>query len=210
MKVISTNLGKPTTFEWNGKNEQTGIFKYPVTDSLFLGKSVVQNDSVIDRKHHAGEHKACYLFSSNQYEYWKEKYPNLDWNWGMFGENLTISDFDESEIRIGDIFKIGDSLVQVSQPREPCYKLGIRFKNQLILKQFIEHAYSGTYVRILKEGNVKVDDKLELVEQSTNSLTVKQSFEIILARKKDPKILQLAVENMSLPQYKRDRLKKYL
>ena len=174
MKVVSTNLGKPSTFEWHGKVEQTGIFKYPVSCSIFLGNLDVKKDTVIDRKHHAGEHKACYLFSKDQYDYWKDLYPNLDWDWGMFGENLTISDMNESEIRIGDIYKIGEALVQVSQPREPCYKLGIRFKNQQIIKQFIDHGYSGTYVRILEEGYVKANDEIELIEQSKNILSVKQ------------------------------------
>ncbi|MBM1107940.1 MOSC domain-containing protein [Aurantibacter crassamenti] len=210
MKVLATNIGKPTTFEWNGKEEQTGIFKYPVTEALNLGKTDVEKDTVIDRKHHAGEHKACFLFSAEQYSYWKELYPNLEWNWGMFGENLTISNFDESIIRIGDVYKIGTALVQVSQPREPCYKLGIRFNDQKIVKQYIDHAYPGTYVRILEEGEVLSGDEIELVAQSENTLTVKQSFELILSRKKDPEILRTALQNLSFPAYKRERLKKFL
>ena len=155
MKIISTNIGNPTTFLWNGKHEKTGIYKYPTSESLFLGKTDVDKDTVIDRKHHAGEHKACYLFSSDYYGYWKNLYPQLNWDWGMFGENLTVEGMDESKIRIGDVYKIGAALVQVSQPREPCYKLGIRVGNQEILKQFIDYGHPGTYVRILVEGQVK-------------------------------------------------------
>lgn len=210
MNIISTNIGKPTTFEWNGKQEQTGIFKYPVDDPLYLSSTDVRNDTVIDRKNHAGEHKACYLFSAEQYPRWKELYPHLDWDWGMFGENLTVSGMDESIIRIGDIYKIGGALVQVSQPREPCYKLGIRFNDQGILRQYVAHAFPGTYVRILEEGIVKTDDEVQLAEQSENTLTVKQSFELILSRKKDPVLLRLAIDNPSLPEYKRERLKKFL
>ncbi|MGS0526830.1 MOSC domain-containing protein [Zobellia nedashkovskayae] len=128
----------------------------------------------------------------------------------MFGENLSVSDFDESIIRIGDIYKLGTALVQVSQPREPCYKLGIRFKNQSILKQYIDYGFPGTYVRILEEGEVKNGDELVLAEQSENGLTVKVFFELLFMRKKDPRILQLALNNESLPDYKRERLKKYL
>lgn len=210
MKVISTNIGKPTTFEWNGKKEQTGIFKYPVDEPLFLGKTDVQKDTVIDRKHHAGVNKACFLFAADQYSYWKHLYPNLEWNWGMFGENLTVLGMDESLMRIGDIYKIGMAVVQVSQPREPCYKLGVRFNDQNILRQYVDHAFPGTYVRILEEGNIKTDDEIKLIEQSENTLTVKQSFEVILARKKDPVLLRLAINNPSLPEYKRERLKKFL
>ena len=128
----------------------------------------------------------------------------------MFGENLSVSNFDESVIRIGDIYKIGSALVQVSQPREPCYKLGIRFQNQSILKQYIDYGFPGTYVRILEEGEVKVGDELLLVEQSQNALTVKDFYQLLFTRQKDPQILQLALTNTSLPEYKRERLKKFL
>ncbi|CAM4186794.1 MOSC domain-containing protein [Zobellia roscoffensis] len=210
MKVISTNIGSPTTITWNGKDEQTGIFKYPVDEPIRLGKVDVAKDTVIDRVHHAGVDKACYLFSENHYDYWKNLYPNLDWNWGMFGENLTISGLDESKVRIGDKYKLGTALVQVSQPREPCYKLGIRFEDQSILKQYIDYGFPGTYVRILEEGKVKKGDELVLIEQSKNALTVKDFYHLLYMRSKDSKLLQLALSNTALPEYKRERLKKYL
>ncbi|RAJ05599.1 MOSC domain-containing protein [Arenibacter echinorum] len=210
MKIISTNIGKATTFLWNGREEQTGIFKYPTDQPLFLSKMDVLKDTVIDRVHHAGINKACYLFASDHYPYWKGMYPELNWDWGMFGENLTVEGLDESTMRIGDIYKIGNVLVQVSQPREPCYKLGVRFGNPKILKEFIDYGYSGTYVRILEEGLVKNGDELILQEKSENTLTVKECFQIILAKEKDPILLQKAINNPSLPEYKRDRLKKYV
>ena len=210
MKIISTNIGKATTFLWNGREEQTGIFKYPTDEPLFLSKMDVLKDTVIDREHHAGINKACYLFPSDHYPYWKGMYPELNWDWGMFGENLTVEGLDESIMRIGDIYKIGNAVVQVSQPREPCYKLGVRFGNAKILKEFINYGYSGTYVRILEEGEVKNGDELILQEKSENTLTVKECFQIILAKQKDPVLLQKAINNPSLPEYKRDRLKKYV
>ena len=210
MKIISTNIGKATTFLWNGREEQTGIFKYPTDEPLFLSKMDVLKDTVIDREHHAGINKACYLFPSDRYPYWKGMYPELNWDWGMFGENLTVEGLDESIMRIGDIYKIGNAIVQVSQPREPCYKLGVRFGNAKILKEFIDYGYSGTYVRILEEGKVKNGDELILQKKSENTLTVKECFQIILAKQKDPVLLQKAINNPSLPEYKRDRLKKYV
>ena len=210
MKIIATNIGTATTFLWNGLEEKTGIFKHPVDKSLFLRKTDVKNDTVIDRKHHAGVNKACFLFAADQYPYWKERYPNLKWNWGMFGENLTVEGLDEAAIRIGDVYRIGTTLVQVSQPREPCYKLGVRFDNQEILRQYIDHGYPGTYVRVLEEGKVKTGDEIQLVTRSENTLTVKQFFELLFARKKDTEILQLAIDNLALPEYKRERLKKFL
>ena len=210
MKVISTNIGNPTTIEWNGKIEQTGIFKYPVDEPLYLTKNDVANDTVIDRVHHAGINKACYLFASNNYPYWKKLYPELEWNWGMFGENLTVEGLDEAVVRIGDIYKMGTALVQVSQPREPCYKLGIRFGNQKILRQFIDHNRSGTYVRILEEGEVSTGDEIALVEQSENILTVQQFYELMFLKEKPREMLALFMENPSVPQYKKDRYQKYL
>ena len=210
MKIISTNLGTSTTFLWNGKEEQTGIFKYPAEEPLFLTKNDVSKDTVIDRVHHGGSHKAFYLFSANQYSYWKELYPDLEWNWGMFGENLTVKGLDESIMRVGDIYKIGGALVQVSQPREPCYKLGVRFGTQKILRQFIDRNHSGTYVRILEEGEVKKDDEVQLIEQSKNTLTVQQFYALMFAKQKSKEILSLFMNNTSVPEYKKERYKKYI
>ena len=210
MKIISTNLGKATTITWNHKEEETGIFKYPTNTSLTLETNDVADDTVIDRVHHGGINKACYLFSADYYSYWKELYPNLDWDWGMFGENLTIEGFNEAHIRVGDIYKIGTALIQVTQPREPCYKLGIRFENQSVLKKFIEHGHPGTYIKILEEGEVKKGDTLVLVEQSKNELTVQHFFELLYAKKKSKEVLQLFMNNPLVPQYKKERFKKFL
>lgn len=210
MQVISTNLGTSTTFLWNGQEEQTGIFKYPTSESLFLRKNDVLKDTVIDRVHHAGIHKACYLFSTDEYSHWKKLYPDLDWAWGMFGENLTVQGLDESVVRIGDIYKIGKALVQVSQPREPCYKLGVRFGTQEILKKFINRNRPGTYVRILEEGEVQKGDSVELQRQSENALTVQQFYELMFVKEKPRAILELFMSNESVPQYKKERYKKFL
>jgi MOSC domain-containing protein YiiM len=210
MKVIATNIGEAVTVEWNGKNEQTGIFKYPTEAPLYLSKNDVKGDTVIDRVHHAGINKACYLFSADYYPYWKNLYPKLKWDWGMFGENLTVQGLDEDEIRIGNVYRLGSALVQVSQPREPCYKLGIRFGTQEILRQFIAHNHPGTYVKILEEGTVTAGDSLVLVKESENTLTVKNFYELLFTRQKDKELLTLFMDNDAVPQYKKDRFKKYI
>lgn len=209
MIVHSVNTGKPTQINWHGKTEITGIYKAPVDGPIRLEMSVVANDTIGNLKVHGGPHKACYLFSTAQYPFWKARYPELQWQWGMFGENLTILGMDEAQMRIGDIYRIGEALVQVSQPREPCYKLGIRFGNQNILKEFIEHGYSGTYVRVLQEGLVRAGDKVIMEEQADNPLSVKQCFELILAADKSPEHLQWALKNLALPENKRVKLSKY-
>ena len=210
MQVLSTNIGNLTKITWNGKVLSTGIFKYPTSSPLVLDKETVANDSIADRRVHGGIHKACYLFSVKHYPYWKKRYPDLEWNWGMFGENLSVTEMDETQIRIGDIYKIGSALVQISQPREHCFKLGVRFGNQQILKEFIEYGFPGAYVKVLEEGQVSSGDNLSLVKPSDNLLTVHQFFQLLYAKKKDEKILRLAIENLALPEYKRERLKKYL
>lgn len=210
MKVISTNLAKPVLFEWNGETHSTGIFKYPVDQALTLQEENVKGDTIADRRVHGGVHKACYLFSADNYPYWQEKYPDLDWNWGMFGENLTVEGLDETQLHIGNIYRLGTALVQITQPREPCYKLGYRFGNQDILRQFIEHERPGTYVRVLETGQVKNGDKLELMEASESPLTIKLFYQLLFSRQKDSELVQLAIANEALPQRKRERLAKFL
>ena len=210
MQIISTNIAQPKIVSWNGKQITTGIFKKPVNQPIYLGKEIVKDDEVSDRKYHGGIYKACYLFSADQYSYWKKLYPHLDWDWGMFGENLTVSGLDETQLCIGDIYKIGAALVQVSQPREPCFKFGIKFGNQQVLKQFIQHGRSGTYISVLEEGEVKIGDEITLVERSKNELTVAQLFNLYYAKDKDQQLLGLAVNNEALPLKKRTQLMAYI
>ncbi|MCL6275654.1 MOSC domain-containing protein [Muricauda sp. 2012CJ35-5] len=210
MRIISTNLGKPTPITWNGEQTTTGIYKYPVNEPIFLNKETVNLDNVSNRSVHGGEFKACYLFSTEQYPYWQAKYPDLEWEWGMFGENLTVEGLDEKTLKIGNIYKVGSALVQVTQPREPCFKLGIRFKDQNILKEFIDHGYPGTYVRVLEIGEVHTGDEFELVEESSSSLTTHQFYDLLYSRKKDPETVQLALENEALPERKRAKLKRFI
>lgn len=210
MKVLSANTAKATTINWNGKTEITGIYKYPVNGSIMLGKEAVAGDTIADRRVHGGSHKACYLFSGNHYPYWKDRYGHLSWNWGMFGENLSLQDMDESQMRIGDVYRIGAALVEVSMPREPCYKLGLRFGTQRILREFISYGYPGSYVRVLEEGGVTAGDKAVLEFRSENPLTIRDCFLLYYQKEKAADLLKLAVENTALPSYKREYLMQYL
>lgn len=209
MQIVATNIGRPTTVEWQGKPTTTGIFKYPVDSPLDLDLEHVAGDHVHDRRVHGGIHKACYLFATEQYPHWQEKYPLLHWQWGMFGENLSVRGLDEQKLNIGSIYRLGTALVQITQPREPCFKLGIRFGDQKILGEFIAHGYPGTYVRVLEKGRVAQGDSMELVEESVNPLTTYQFFGLLFARKKDPQLLQWAMENPGISPSKREKLKKW-
>lgn len=177
MKVISVNIGERKVLNYKGKIVETGIFKFPVNHPIFLGKEDVENDAVIDRKYHGGIEQAVYGYSQSHYAFWKELYPNLDWNYGMLGENLTISNLGETEILVGNTYKLGEALLEVTKPRTPCFKLGIRFGTQEILKQFWNSTKSGIYFKVLQTGNVKVGDELILVNQSENSPTIAEVYD---------------------------------
>ncbi|WP_339649386.1 MOSC domain-containing protein [uncultured Salegentibacter sp.] len=210
MKIISTNIGKPTKIIWNSKEVITGIYKTPTATPIYLAKNNVMNDEVSDRKHHGGFYKACYIFSAEQYPYWKNLYPNLEWNWGMFGENLTVADFDERMVFLGDVYKVGDAVVQVSDYREPCYKLGYKFGDQKILKQFIENGFAGTYLSVLEEGFVANNDQFKLIERPDKSLSVAQLFHLVYTKERNQDYLEIAVNNNALDPKKRELLEKYI
>lgn len=210
MKIISTNVGKPTVFMWKGKEETTGIFKKPTDEPLFLTRNDVLGDHISNRLNHGGYYKACYIFSAEQYPYWKKLYPHLEWGWGMFGENLTVAGFDEKEVYLGDVYRVGEATVQVSQYREPCYKFGYKFGTQQVLKQFIQHGHGGTYLSILEEGKAAVGDKFVLLEKAEKRISVAQLFRLVFGKEKDPDLLEIAAESRAIPEKKRVMLRRYL
>jgi MOSC domain-containing protein YiiM len=210
MKILSTNIAEPVTFTWNGKEETTGIYKKPTDKPLFLTRNDVYQDHVTDRLHHGGYFKACYIFSAEQYPYWQGLYPQLEWSWGMFGENLTVEDFDENNVMLGDIYRVGEALVQISQYREPCYKLGHKFGNQHMIRQFIEQGYGGSYISILEEGAVKSGGSFVLQERPNESLSVAALFQLVHAKEKDKDQLMIASKSLALPYKKRVLFQKYL
>jgi MOSC domain-containing protein YiiM len=176
MKVISVNLGERKTIIWRKKEEQTGIFKYPVDVPIFLGEEDVEKDTVVDRKYHGGIEQAVYGYSQKHYAHFKELHPNLEWNYGMFGENITFSDLNEEEITVGSVYQLGETKIEVTKPRQPCYKLGIRFNNPKIIKQFWNTTMSGIYFKVLKTGFVNVGDKLTLLEKPKDTPTIAEVY----------------------------------
>lgn len=193
---------------WRGQKMTTGIFKEPVFEPLFLGKEGVNKDHVSDRKHHGGSDKACYLYSADHYSYWKKQFPDLEWRWGLFGENLTVEGLDEGDIKIGDIYLIGDAKVQVSQPRLPCYKLGIRMKSSKAVKQFLNSPYPGVYLRILEDGHVNTGDVFEQLESGESRLSVREVYSLFSSNKLNLELKELAINDIFLAEsIKKDLLK---
>lgn len=195
MKIISTNIGRMREIEWRGQKITSGIFKEPVNEPLFLGKSGVSKDHVSDKKHHGGSDKACYLYSADHYDYWKNLYPDLNWNWGLFGENLTIEGLDEGEVIIGEIYKLGEAKVRVSQPRLPCYKLGIRMQSKKVVKEFLESPYPGVYLRVIDEGFVKIGDDFELIDSPESGLSVREVYSLFSSNKLNFELKELAIND---------------
>lgn len=210
MQIVSVNTGEPRTIRWKGTDVVTGIFKFPVEGPLFLGENGVTGDHVMDSRYHGGKDKACYLYSADHYEYWKSSYPDADWEWGMFGENLTVENMNESHILIGDVFRIGGALVQITQPRQPCYKLGIRIGNPDIVKQFSLSDFPGAYLRILKEGIVNKGDSMVIVDTFPESPSLKTVFRMLYHDSFDREEIRRAADNNHLAaSCRKDLVKKW-
>lgn len=176
MRVVSINIGKKRTVTWKHKTYETGMFKYPVDDAIFLGEEDVENDHVVDRRYHGGIDKAVYAYGENHYAYWKDLYPDLAFSFGMFGENLTIDHLNEEEIFVGNIYQLGKTKIQVTKPREPCVKLGIRFQNAKVIRQFWNTTKSGVYFKVLEVGKVSKNNKLILLEEAKNMPTIAEVY----------------------------------
>ena len=177
MKIISLNIGKRQEVVWKGKKYATGIFKSQVEAPIFLGKEDVEGDDVVDRKYHGGIDQAVYAYGYNHYAYWQALYPELDLKNGFFGENLTVSDLEEKDIHVGDIFQLGEALIQATKPRQPCVKLGIRFGNHNVIKQLWNSTKSGVYFKILETGQVNKKDEFRLVKKAINSPSIADVFQ---------------------------------
>lgn len=177
MKVLSLNLGERKKVMWRKKEIETGIFKFPVDRPIFLETEVVKDDTIVDRKHHGGIDQAVYGYSFKHYDYFKKLHPDLEWDYGMFGENITFSELNEEEIRSGSVYQLGECKLEVTKPRQPCYKLGIRFNNPNIIKQFWETSMCGIYFKILETGYVKKGDKLILIEECKDALTIAEMYD---------------------------------
>ncbi|MFY0604564.1 MAG: MOSC domain-containing protein [Flavobacteriaceae bacterium] len=176
MKIIATNIGDKKEINWKGKMVTTGIFKFPVSSSIFLDTEVVKGDTICNREHHGGINQAVYGYSLKHYDFWNPKYPDLDWQYGMFGENLTIDDLDETKIHVGDTYKVGDCILEVSTSRQPCMKLGVRFNDMKIVKQFWNTTMCGVYFKVLQTGNVKAGDVFEQLKSCPENPTIAAVF----------------------------------
>ena len=182
MKIIATNIGDRKEILWKKKKVITGIYKYPVNEPIFLDAEEVKGDEISDRKYHGGINQAVYAYSLKHYDYWKPLYPDLDWNHGMFGENLTVDDIEETRIHVGDTFTIGNAIIEATLQRSPCFKLGIRFNNMKIVKQFWNSTKCGVYFKVLQTGFVKNGDEFHQIKTCPENPTI---ADLLIQRKKE-------------------------
>ncbi len=200
MNIISLNVGLPREIIWQDDVVTTGIFKEPVATPVMMRTLNLDGDQQADLSVHGGRDKAVYLYPSEHYDYWRKELPDMDLPWGMFGENLTTEGLVENEVHIGDRFRIGEAEVVVTQPRLPCYKLGIKFGRVDMIKKFLASRRTGFYVAVLREGIVSAGDELEVVGRDEQKVTVDDITRLYAIQRDDLATLQRAVKVPELPE----------
>ena len=183
MKVLSVNVGLPRNVLFNGQIITTAIFKDPVNGPIILRKLNLDGDKQADLTVHGGVDKAVYSYPAEHYDYWRKQFPNMDLVWGMFGENFTTEGLMEDDVNVGDQFQIGSATKLVAtQPRMPCYKLGVRFGRMDVIRRFMASGRPGIYFKVLTEGEVQRDDKIKIIRRDKNNVTVKDIVSLYIAR----------------------------
>jgi len=210
MKIVSLNVGLPRLVMRNDEPVSTGIFKEPVAGRVLLRTLNLDGDRQADLSVHGGPEKAVYAYPSEHYSFWKEELPEMELPWSMFGENFTTAGLHETEIHIGDRFRIGAAEVMVTQPRLPCYKLGIRFGRADIIKRFLLSERTGFYFSVLKEGEVGVGDEFNLIEKNVSGVRVVDVTRLYSSDKHNVDLLRQAIDTKALPESWRDYLQERL
>jgi len=199
MEIISLNVGLPRLVLRNDEPVSTGIFKEPVDGRIKLKTLNFDGDRQADLSVHGGPYKAVYLYPSEHYEFWKQELPDMTLPWGMFGENLTSAGVLETETHIGDRFRVGTAELMVTQPRMPCYKLGIRFGRADIIKRFLVSERTGFYFSVLKEGEVGAGDALELLERNASGVRVVDITRLYSSERENVDLMRRAIATEALP-----------
>lgn len=215
MKLISVTVGLPREVTWHGKVVTTGIFKQPVDGRVALRKLNLDGDRQADLNVHGGEDKAVYCYPVEHYEFWSRELPGHPLPHGSFGENFTTQGLLEDEVRIGDQLSVGSAQLVVKQPRLPCYKLGIKFQSDEIVRRFLAAAGTGFYVAVAREGEVGAGDEIKVTARDKTAVPLSEITRLYVAKHWDDgeqasaeRTLQLAALPDSWKNYFRDRLTK--
>ena len=199
MRVVSVNVGLPREVVWKRRTVSTGIFKEPVVGRIKVRQLNLDGDRQADLTVHGGPEKAIYVYPAEYYAYWRKEFPEMELPFGMFGENFTVEGLDE-RVNIGDQFSIGSTKVMVTQPRMPCYKLGIKFQRDDILKRFLTSGLTGFYLSVLQEGEVETGDAITRIKRDENGITVEDITQLYAFDRQNIAMLQRAVAVEALPE----------
>lgn len=178
MRLLSVNTGELTPIIHKGRELFTGIFKKPSAEPVVVLEQQLQYDQIANPKVHGGYHKAVYAYPVEHYQVWSQQYPHLDFDYGMFGENLTTEGLLESQVYVGDRLQIGKVILEISEPRQPCFKLGIKFQDDQIIKSFSRSGWTGFYMRIIDRGTLSSGQTIELIP-GPRRITIKHLNDVL-------------------------------
>jgi MOSC domain-containing protein YiiM len=199
-KILSVNVSFPKEVDFEGQKVTTGIFKEPIEGRVELRTLNLDGDKQADLTVHGGPDKAVYAYPTEHFEFWRKVYPNIEMPNGMFGENFTTEGLMEAEVNVGDVFKIGSSKVIATQPRMPCYKLGVKFGRMDVLKKFLASDRSGIYFKVLEEGEVGAGDSIIQIKKDTNRVGISDIVRLYASDREDIKTMRHAVKVEALPE----------
>lgn len=171
-RVLSVNVGPVRDIEFRGRIYTTGIWKSPVEGSVALRGVNFAGDDQADRIVHGGKDKAVYAYAIEDYDFWREREP-FEFTPGLFGENLTVEGVSLSHALYGERWSIGSTVLEVAQPRLPCYKLGIRVNDGTFLKRFMQSKRPGAYFRVIQEGSVTAGDEVRVIDKPSHHITLR-------------------------------------
>lgn len=200
MKLVSLNVGMPRLLTWKGETFKTGIFKSPVSGRLMLRETNLDGDRQADLTVHGGPNKAVYGYASEHYSYWRAELPNEELPWGAFGENFTTEGILETNLSMGDQYRLGSAVIRVTTPRLPCYKLAAKFQSDAMIGRFLRSGHSGFYFAVDEEGEVGAGDEFQVLARETPSLTIAEFNHLYVSKTPDPELLERAVQVKSLPE----------
>lgn len=193
-KLCSLNTALPVNVEWNNKSVYTGFIKRPSTESLPISSQGIEGDGQGDLKNHGGPDKAACVYSQDHYDWWTGEMKR-PFEAGAFGENFTVTGLTEDIVCIGDVYRIGTAIVQVSQPRQPCFKLAAHLERKEMVMRVRETGYSGFYFRVLENGVVQAGDTFEMLRREGSGNTIAECNRILYDERGDtPALRQLLAE----------------
>lgn len=173
MRILSINRATPKPVQIEGRTVLTGIYKEPVKQAVAVHRLGLEGDDQADKHFHGGVDQAVYCYSARHYQHWQDFLTVSELSHGAFGENLTMSDFDETSLCIGDVLRVGSVELQITKPRIPCFKLAHKLNSKPLIKAFLHSGFSGAYCRVLKEGEVASGQNVEVIIRDPQKVSIK-------------------------------------